>query len=210
MSIDSLFSLYDDFGAADYIGEPVSQREHMLQAASLAARDNQRPEVVLASLLHDVGHLLALRDNRPSDSLGAHDHGTLGAQAVTDAGLPHEVAALVRDHVDAKRYLVATDMRYHAQLSPSSVITLKAQGGPMSTDEADAFAKSDTFREAIRIRRYDEAAKLTDPDPPTLPLSHFKRIAQQLVEPQTHSPTYTQAWLADSGSSPARTPSPPY
>ena len=209
MSINTLFSLYDDFGAADYIGEPVSQREHMLQAASLAARDNQRHEVVLASLLHDVGHLIALRDNLASDSLGAHDHGTLGAQAVTDAGLPHDVATLVQDHVEAKRYLVAIDPRYHHQLSPASVLTLKAQGGPMSTAEAEAFEKTSTFLEAIRIRRYDEAAKLTDPDPPTLPLSHFKRLAQELVGARAHSPNHTQAWQVDSGSSPAQTPSPP-
>jgi 2-amino-1-hydroxyethylphosphonate dioxygenase (glycine-forming) len=184
MAVDGLFALYDDFGVADYIGEPVSQREHMLQAASLAARAGERPALVLAALLHDVGHLVALRDGSPQTRLGANGHEELGARAVLEAGLPGEIADLVRSHVSAKRYLVAADDRYRATLSKASTMTLELQGGPMSDVEAARFCTSEMFSDALRLRGYDELAKEVSPDPGTLPLEYFKGIARALAYPE--------------------------
>ena len=56
-SFDQLKALYDGQGDQDYIGEPVSQREHALQAAAHARVAGASGAVVLAALLHDVGHL---------------------------------------------------------------------------------------------------------------------------------------------------------
>jgi predicted HD phosphohydrolase len=184
MAIARLFALYDDFGAADYIGEPVSQCEHMLQAASLAVRAGERPALVLAALLHDVGHLVALRDGSPQTALGANGHEELGARAVLEAGLPREVADLVRSHVSAKRYLVAADDRYRARLSQASIMTLELQGGPMSDQEAANFCNSEIFHGALRMRHYDELAKEVSPIPATLPLDYFKGIAWTLAHPE--------------------------
>jgi gamma-butyrobetaine dioxygenase len=66
----------------------------------------------------------------------------------------------VRLHVPAKRYLCATDPAYFATLSAASVVTLGLQGGPMSRTEADAFEAEPHFRDAIRLRQWDDQAKI--------------------------------------------------
>jgi predicted HD phosphohydrolase len=55
--VDEIFSMYERHGNADYIGEPVSQLEHMCQAAELAEEEGYDDEVVLAAFFHDIGHL---------------------------------------------------------------------------------------------------------------------------------------------------------
>jgi hypothetical protein len=57
--VEKVFSLYDKHGNEDYIGEPVSQLEHMSQAAALAEAEGYEDEVVLAAFFHDIGHLCA-------------------------------------------------------------------------------------------------------------------------------------------------------
>ena len=189
MSLATLFALYDEFGATDYIGETISQQEHMLQAASLAVRAGERPALVLAALLHDVGHLVALRDGASQTALGANAHEDLGATAVLEAGLPVEIADLVRSHVSAKRYLVAIDDKYRAKLSPASVTTLELQGGPMSAVEAAAFRATPVFEEALRLRGYDELAKETHPKKPLVAFGYFKSLASELAYPDAVPPS---------------------
>jgi predicted HD phosphohydrolase len=74
----------------------------------------------------------------------------------------------VRLHVPAKRYLCATDPRYFAQLSPASVHTLQLQGGPMSADEVARFELEPWYREAVRVRRWDDQGKVAGLRTPTL------------------------------------------
>jgi predicted HD phosphohydrolase len=124
---------------------------HGLQcAARLALTDPDDPELQLAGLLHDVGHVLE----------PGHDeaHGIIGADFVRPV-LGERVAALIEGHVPAKRYLVTVDGSYRRQLSTGSVRTLASQGESMTDDEVEAFRTGPHAEAAIRLRRADELAK---------------------------------------------------
>lgn len=56
-AIAEVFGVYEQHGMADYIGEPVSQIEHMSQTAQQAMAEGFDDEVVLAAFFHDIGHL---------------------------------------------------------------------------------------------------------------------------------------------------------
>ena len=170
--------LFASEGLADYLGEPVTQAAHMLQAAALARRAGAAPALVAAALLHDVGHftgtvtgqdLMAGRDNRHSDQ---------GADWLTQWFGP-EVTEPVRLHVAAKRYLCATEAGYLDRLSPASVYTLGVQGGPMPPAEAAAFAAGLYAQDACRVRRWDDDAK--DPAAPTPPFAEFESLLRDLA-----------------------------
>jgi len=78
-AVDEVFSLYENYGAEDYIGEPVSQVEHMSQAAQLAETEGYDDEVVLAAFFHDIGHLCEhIMDVKQMDGYGVVDHEKLG------------------------------------------------------------------------------------------------------------------------------------
>ena len=171
-------ALFDSEGAAEYLGEPVSQAAHMLQAAALAERADAPAPLVVAALLHDVGHftgavsgqdLMAGQDNRHSEQ---------GATWLARWFGP-EVTEPVRLHVDAKRYLCATEPDYLEVLSPASVYTLGVQGGPMQGAELAQFEASPHAADACRVRRWDDAAK--DPDAPVPPFDHFRPVLRKLA-----------------------------
>ncbi len=129
----------------------LSILHHGLQCADLLAEtDPDDPELQVAGLLHDVGHVLAP---------GREDvHGAVGADAVRPL-LGERVAALIDGHVPAKRYLVTVDPDYRSRLSPGSRRTLELQGETMTGAEAAAFSRSPHFEGAVRLRRADEQAK---------------------------------------------------
>lgn len=150
----------------------VNQLQHALQAAARAEADGCTPATVLASLLHDVGHMIHTLGEDPAGR-GIDDvHEELGAKWLADRFGP-DVCEPVRLHVAAKRYLCATESDYFGKLSPDSVRSLELQGGPMSADEVEAFRKLPFYAEAVRLRRYDEAAK--DPRAATPDFDHFLR-----------------------------------
>jgi phosphonate degradation associated HDIG domain protein len=150
----------------------VNQLQHALQAAALAEADDAPSATVLASLLHDVGHMIHQLGEDPA-SRGIDDvHEELGARWLAERFGP-EVSEPVRLHVAAKRYLCAVEPDYFGKLSPDSVRSLGLQGGPMSADEVEAFRRNPLHAEAVRLRRYDEAAK--DPRAATPDFDHFLR-----------------------------------
>lgn len=150
----------------------VSQLQHALQAAALAEADGAVPATVLASLLHDVGHMIHRLGEDPAGR-GIDDvHEELGGSWLAERFGP-EVSEPVRLHVAAKRYLCATESDYFGKLSPDSVRSLDLQGGPMSADEIATFRRHPQWQEAVRLRRYDEAAK--DPQAQTPDFDHFLR-----------------------------------
>jgi 2-amino-1-hydroxyethylphosphonate dioxygenase (glycine-forming) len=151
-----------------YIGEPVSQLEHALQCAALARGAKAAPEEVLAALFHDIGHLIAPPGSRQMDGLGICEHEHLGAKWLSDLGFKKSVCALVASHVDAKRYLAHRKTGYYAALSEASRGTLRFQGGPMSESEAQSFEADPQFAAKVRLRMWDEAAKLADHEVPGL------------------------------------------
>jgi phosphonate degradation associated HDIG domain protein len=170
--------LFAGEGAADYLGEAVSQAQHMLQAAALAERDGAPGPLVAAALLHDVGHftgtvtgadLMRGTDNRHSEQ-GATWLGQWFGAAVTEP---------VRLHVDAKRYLCAVEPGYLDTLSPASVYTLGVQGGPMGEDEQAVFESSPYALDACQLRRWDDQAK--DPQAVAPGLDHFAALLRALA-----------------------------
>jgi phosphonate degradation associated HDIG domain protein len=170
--------LFASEGLADYLGEPVSQAAHMLQAAALAERADAPAPLVVAALLHDVGHftgavsghdLMAGQDNRHSEQ---------GATWLARWFGP-EVTEPVRLHVDAKRYLCAVEPGYLAKLSPASVYTLGVQGGPMAADQIAEFERQPHAQAACQVRRWDDEAKDPATRPP--PFSHFAGLLAALA-----------------------------
>lgn len=156
--IARVFGLYERFGASDYIGEPVSQFEHMSQTAELAMAEGCDDQVVLAAFFHDIGHLCA----EGAENMGGYgvvSHERLGADYLREAGFSERLARLVEYHVQAKRYLTLREPGYYARLSEASRRTLEYQGGVMSAAEADAFEADPLCALSLRMRRWDELAK---------------------------------------------------
>lgn len=171
--------LFDTRGMLVY-GEAVNQVEHALQCATLAERENAPPQLLLAAWLHDIGHMQH-RDAAGAVAHGADDaHEALGAKFLARWFGP-EVAEPVRLHVDAKRYLCATEPGYQAGLSPLSARTLQIQGGPMQAQQCQAFAANPFCEAAVRLRRWDDMGK--QPGMRTLTLSHCMAIAAHWVRP---------------------------
>ncbi len=150
----------------------INQLQHALQSAALAEADGAPPATVLASLLHDVGHMVHDLGEDPA-SRGVDDlHEELGATWLAERFGP-EVSEPVRLHVAAKRYLCAVEPDYFGKLSDDSVRSLALQGGPMSADEVEAFRRHPQHAEAVRLRRYDEGAK--DPTARTPDFDYYLR-----------------------------------
>ena len=171
---DEVLALYGARGAGAYFGERVTMTEHGLQAAWFATNEQAPGNLVIAALLHDVGHLLETVPDDLAEWKTDARHEETGARWLAQRfGLA--VSEPVRLHVPAKRYLCATDARYLGQLSEASVHTLKLQGGPMSADETRSFASEPYFREAVRVRLWDDQGKVAGLRTPPLE-SYFAMI----------------------------------
>ena len=160
---EEIINLYEMFGNADYIGEPVSQIEHMCQSAELAADAKAEEDVILAAFLHDIGHLCAIAypqqklDN--TNYYGVINHEQLGADFLSSKGFSANIVNMVSNHVNAKRYLTYKFPEYFFQLSDASKETLQIQGGQMTLTEAMTFEADAFFNNYIMLRRWDEQAK---------------------------------------------------
>ena len=177
-AVTVLAGLFASEGAAEYLGEPVSQAAHMLQAAALAEREQAGDALIAAALLHDVGHFAGTLSGHDLMSGTDNRHGESGASWLA-RWFGEEVTEPVRLHVAAKRYLCATEPGYAAVLSPASVYTLSVQGGPMQGAELAEFQANPYSAAAIRVRRWDDAAK--DPQAPVPPFGHFAGVIRALV-----------------------------
>lgn len=165
--VDEICRLLAAQGHAAYVGEPVSQLEHALQTAHHAEQAGSGDALVVAALLHDVGHLLHKRPEHAADDGIDTRHEQLG-QAWLKRHCGPEVSEPVRLHVSAKRYLCATDPEYLAQLSPASMQSLRLQGGPFRRDEVSDFERNPHFRAAVTLRRWDDLAKVPGLEVPSL------------------------------------------
>jgi phosphonate degradation associated HDIG domain protein len=157
--VDEIVALFGEGGSGAYFGERVTQLQHALQSAHCAVQAHADDELVVAALLHDVGHLLG---GNLHAEIGVIDHDSSCVEWLRARGFSERLIALVSGHVAAKRYLVATRPEYRERLSEASTKTLALQGGAMSDEEARAFAASPYFRDLLRLRSWDEAAK--DPE----------------------------------------------
>jgi phosphonate degradation associated HDIG domain protein len=164
---EEILALFQHRGSEAYFGEQVSTTEHSLQAAYFAQLAAAPPGLVIAALLHDIGHLV---EDVPGDiaewTVDAH-HEQIGGRWLALRFRP-EISEPVRLHVPAKRYLLATDATYFAKLSPASVITLKLQGGPMAPQEVAQFEKEPYYKNAVRVRQWDDQGKVAGLTTPSL------------------------------------------
>jgi 2-amino-1-hydroxyethylphosphonate dioxygenase (glycine-forming) len=175
---NEIIQLFEQFGSRDYIGEPVSQIEHMSQCAALAEATEADEEVILAAWLHDIGHLCAYAfpelEAKYMDEVGVVDHEKLGANYLRSKGFAEKVCSLVENHVAAKRYLTYFFPNYYDQLSDASKKTLTIQGGVMDKEEAKAFEADQLFNDYLLLRRWDDNAKKANQTVPSF--THYKQM----------------------------------
>jgi [1-hydroxy-2-(trimethylamino)ethyl]phosphonate dioxygenase len=169
-SVTELAGLLEGKGAGRYGLSAVNQLQHALQAALLAEQAGCDAALITAALLHDIGHMAHNLGENPAEEGIDDRHEELGRAYLAPLFGP-EVTEPVRLHVPAKRYLCATEPEYFARLSPDSVLSLKLQGGPMSANQVAAFRASPHADAAVRLRRFDEGAKVADL--PTPLVAHF-------------------------------------
>jgi phosphonate degradation associated HDIG domain protein len=180
LSLTDIEALFEHKGDRCYAGEPVTQLEHALQTALLAEQAAAGAELITAALLHDLGHLINDRGETPT-LRGIDDRHERAAIPGLRALFGDTVLAPIRLHVEAKRYLcargdgVVSGAEYRANLSPDSLRSLQLQGGAYDESAADGFIMQAHAPEAVRLRRWDDLAKV--PGKPTPPLSHYLRIA---------------------------------
>jgi phosphonate degradation associated HDIG domain protein len=175
---DEILAIFKKRGADAYFGECVSTIEHSLQAAYFAQAAAAPPGLIVAALLHDIGHLVEEVPNDLADWTEDAHHERVGGRWLTQRFLP-EVSEPVRLHVPAKRYLLATDTEYFAKLSPASVITLKLQGGPMAAHEVAEFEAEPFYKDAVRVRQWDDQGKVAGLKTPGL--SDYRALIEALA-----------------------------
>jgi gamma-butyrobetaine dioxygenase len=175
--LDELVALFESEGAIALYDEVVTEREHALQAAQLAEASGASDATVAAALLHDVGRLLIGADAGLPAADRAHDR--IGEQYLRQWFGP-EVTAPVGLHVEAKRYLCATEPDYLGRLSAVSVRSLDVQGGPMNEAEAEAFRAGVGWESAVQLRRWDDEAKREDHR--TKAVADYRPMLERLVD----------------------------
>jgi [1-hydroxy-2-(trimethylamino)ethyl]phosphonate dioxygenase len=176
--VDEVFRLFQVAGANAYFGERVSQKEHALQTAHLAERAGAPEVLIAAALLHDIGHLLhGQPENIADDDVDAF-HEKIGGDWL-ERNFPHEVSEAVRLHVAAKRYLCWFNPAYLADLSDASLKSLELQGGPFTDQEATNFEDNPMFRDAVALRKWDDAAKVEHLKVPKL--EHYREILEHVA-----------------------------
>jgi phosphonate degradation associated HDIG domain protein len=161
--------LFEKNGSSMYGGEAVTQLDHALQAATLAKNNNANDELITASLLHDIGHLLHDLPDDASDK-GIDDYHEELAARYLEKYFKKAVVEPVKLHVQAKRYLCAVEVGYLDALSDPSKISLAFQGGVMTQEEIEAFEKNEFYKEAVDLRRWDDLAKDPNLVSPTIEL----------------------------------------
>jgi len=170
----NLLTLLTTHGRGDYIGESINQLEHSLQAAAFGLSQNLSSSIspipeptILAALFHDIGQFLPIDAARDvameiesGESVGRVGHERIGAEFLKGLGFGEGVWRVVGAHVDAKRYLTATDPAYYAGLSTASKQSLAFQGGPFAGADLAKFEADPLCEEMVRVRRWDDGAKV--------------------------------------------------
>lgn len=177
--VDFIGSIFDRRGTEEYLGEPVTMGEHMLQGATLAEQAGQAEEIIVGALLHDIGHFTSEFGTFTMHDTEDRHHEDAGAR-VLERFFPSVITDCVRYHVAAKRYLCTTNPAYFQKLSEASIHSLNLQGGPMNAEEVAQFEKNPNLRQIIAVRYLDDAGK--HPNMPTPDYWHFAPMVQRMVD----------------------------
>tara|TARA_B100001109_G_C18848417_1_gene468018 strand:+ start:1245 stop:1835 length:591 start_codon:yes stop_codon:yes gene_type:complete len=180
--VEFIGSIFDRRGDEEYLGEPVTMGQHMLQGATLAEEAGQPDQIIVAALLHDIGHFTSEFGTFTMEDTEDRFHEDAGAQ-VLEKFFPKVISDCCRFHVAAKRYLCATDPEYFSKLSEASLHSLSLQGGPMSSDEISKFEENPNLEKIITVRHLDDAGK--DPNLETPDFWHFAPKVQSMIEQKT-------------------------
>ncbi|MFL6601734.1 MAG: HD domain-containing protein [Steroidobacteraceae bacterium] len=178
---EHIFAIFQRRGSGAYFGEHVSMSEHALQAAYFARQESAPEVLVLAALLHDIGHLIEAAPDELAEWTSDARHEEIGARWLSRR-FAAEVSEPVRLHVPAKRYLCATDPGYVAMLSQASVVTLKLQGGPMGRSEVLRFETERYHPQALRVRRWDDQGKVSGLKTPGL--AEYRGLIEKFALPR--------------------------
>jgi [1-hydroxy-2-(trimethylamino)ethyl]phosphonate dioxygenase len=175
---EELIEIFSSRATGQYGLSEVNQLEHALQSAALAEAQGADTALIVAALLHDVGHMIHDLGDNPALH-GVDDAHEAVAAAWLSAHFPDDVTEPVRLHVPAKRYLCAAEPDYFGNLAQDSVRSLALQGGPMSISELKSFEEMPHWREAVQLRRIDDLAK--DPSARTKPFEHYLRYIDDVL-----------------------------
>jgi [1-hydroxy-2-(trimethylamino)ethyl]phosphonate dioxygenase len=175
---DEILAVFAKRGAGAYFGESVSMTEHALQAAYFARIAGAPNALVVAALLHDIGHLVVAVPDDLADWVDDAHHEEVGSRWLAQR-FPPDVSEPVRLHVPAKRYLCAVDPGYRVQLSAASVVTLKLQGGPMSSEEIANFQAEPYHRAAIDVRQWDDQGKIAGLETPQV--ADYRKLIEDMA-----------------------------
>ena len=177
--VDYIINLFHVMGDKSYLGEGISQAEHGLQCAVVADQFESSDSLIIATLLHDIGHFLHDFDEDCADHGIDSQHEDVGADWLSKY-FPDNVTEPVRMHVGAKRYLCAKQPDYFDMLSPASVHSLKLQGGPMNEAEIITFEESLHLKDALDLRRYEEAGKSVGVKTPAI--ESYRALMEKLLK----------------------------
>ena len=177
--VDFIGSIFEKRGDEEYLGEPVTMGQHMLQGATMAEKSREPDEIIIGTLLHDIGHFTSEFGTFSMEDTEDRYHEDAGA-AVLEQFFPKVITDCCRHHVAAKRYLCATDPEYFQKLSTAYVHSLNLQGGPMSEAELKDFEKNPNLKKILKVRLYDDAGKI--PDMVTPSFWHFAPLVQKMVD----------------------------
>lgn len=179
--VEFIAGIFARRGAEEYLGEEVNISEHMYQAGHLAEAAGASEEIIVAALLHDIGHFT---NEFPDDAaeLGIDSHHDRAGAAVVAPFFPSIVTDCIRHHVSAKRYLCAVDPDYFDALSDASVLSLKLQGGPLTSEAADKFAQNTDIEAIVQVRKWDDEAKVSGKK--TESFEYFAPMIQRVVNSQ--------------------------
>lgn len=174
-----LADIFHRRGGEEYLGEPVTMAEHMLQGAYFAQQQGEGDDIVVAALLHDIGHFTSEFGTFAIDDTRDRFHEAAGAK-VLEKFFPDVVVACVKHHVDAKRYLCAVEPEYFEKLSDASVHSLSLQGGPMADDEVASFQKNPYIDAIVKVRLLDDQGKVAGLATPLF--HHYEPMIQAVVD----------------------------
>lgn len=174
-----LEDIFERRGGEEYLGEPVTMAEHMLQGATLAEQNGEDEMTIVAALLHDIGHFTGEFGTFCMEDTQDKYHEDAGAKLLENF-FPPLVVDCVKYHVAAKRYLCAARPEYFNELSEASVHSLSLQGGPMDAEEVQAFESNPNLNKIIAVRLLDDAGKSADMETPSF--AYFAPMVQRVVD----------------------------
>lgn len=170
-TIKRITDIFRQRGSNQYGTESVTQLQHALQSGLLAEEAGATEQLVVAALLHDIGHIFRDDALPPSLEQNLDNQHEMVANAWLKQQFGTAVSDPIRLHVVAKRYLCTKFPHYKEQLSPTSRKSYHDQGGAMNEKEIAKFEQEPLYREALKLRRWDDLAK--NPKRATPAIEHF-------------------------------------